>query len=132
MASSKTNISVSELMTYIEVPKTIQSYQTPKEDNTNQEVMDVDTFVSTFKNDPELARIPLPEWVYEKYNLPKPDVVPLKTFLNKSVKTVMFSGWNSETREPDNKGVRKMPFLSTVEGLDLSGNLTTFVSTFTE
>lgn len=94
--------------------------------------MDIDTFISTFKNDPELLKVPLPEWVYEKYSLPKPDVLPLKSYLNKSIKSVMYAGWSVEVRKPDDKGVRKMPFLSTVEGVDLSGNPTMFVSTFTK
>jgi hypothetical protein len=44
----------------------------------------------------------------------------------------MNGGWQAETREPDNKGIRKMPYLSTVEGVDLSGNITKYMSTFTD
>ena len=92
----------------------------------------VDEFVQKYKNDPELRKLPLPNFVYEKYGIPKPEVLGLNTYLIKSVKSCMIGGWESETREADNKGIRKMPYLSTVEGVDLSGNITTYMSTFTD
>ena len=92
----------------------------------------VDEFVEKYKNDPELRKLPLPDFVYEKYGIPKPETLGLKTYLIKSVKSCMNAGWQSETREPDNKGIRKMPYLSTVEGVDLSGNITKYMSTFTD
>ena len=91
----------------------------------------VDEFIQKYKNDPELRKLPLPDYVYEKYGIPKPDVLGLNTYLFKSIKACMNGGQQSETREADNKGVRKMPFLSTVEGYDLSGNVTTYLSSFT-
>lgn len=91
----------------------------------------VDEFIQKYKNDPELRKLPLPDYVYEKYNIPQPEILGLNTYLFKSIKACMNGGQQSETREVDNKGVRKMPFLSTVESYDLSGNPTTYLSTFT-
>jgi len=91
----------------------------------------VDEFIQKYKNDPELRKLPLPDYVYEKYGIPKPEVLGLNTYLFKSIKACMNGGQQSETREADNKGVRKMPFLSTVESYDLSGNVTTYLSSFT-
>lgn len=131
MGSNVNNLPISELMKYVDVPKVIQPTSSFIE-STPTELMDIDTFISTFKNDPNLAKLPFPEWVYEKYNIPKPEVLGLRSYLNKSVKTVMFSGWEAEVRKPDDKGVRKIPFLSTCQEYDLSGNLNVYVSTFTE
>ena len=91
----------------------------------------LDEFIQKYKNDPELKKLPLPDYVYEKYGIPKPEILGLNTYLFKSIKACMNGGQQSETREADNKGVRKMPFLSTVEGYDLSGNVTTYLSSFT-
>lgn len=91
----------------------------------------LDEFIQKYKNDPELKKLPLPDYVYEKYGIPKPEILGLNTYLFKSIKACMNGGQQSETREADNKGVRKMPFLSTVESYDLSGNVTTYLSSFT-
>ncbi len=91
----------------------------------------IDEFITQFRNDPELRKLPLPNSIYEKYNIPKPDTLPLNSYLIKTIKASMSGGLQSEIRAPDDKGVRKMPYLSTVEGLDLSGNVTTYLSSFT-
>lgn len=96
----------------------------------SKEILTPDDFIKMYKNDPELRKVPLPESWYEKYNIPKPDILPLNSFLFRNMKSSMSGGSQFETREPDDKGVRKLPYLSTVEGYDLSGNLTTYLSTF--
>jgi hypothetical protein len=92
----------------------------------------IDEFVEMFKTDPELRKLPLPEYVYKKYNIPKPDVLELNSYISQNMRSSMAGGEQYEIREADDKGVRKMPYLSTVEGLDLSGNITKFMSTFTD
>lgn len=91
----------------------------------------MDEFITQFKNDPDLRRVPLPDSIYIKYNIPKPDTLPLNSYLIKTIKASISGGQQSEIRAPDDKGVRKMPYLSTVEGLDLSGNVTSYLSSFT-
>lgn len=91
----------------------------------------LDEFILKFKNDPELRKLPFPDSIYEKYNIPKPDTLPLNSYLFKSIKASMSGGFDSEIRPADSKGVRILPFLSTVEGLDLSGNTTKYLSSFT-
>jgi hypothetical protein len=121
-----------ELYNYIDIPEELKPKPEPKvPEPINEEKITLDDFILKYKNDPELRKIPLPNFVYEKYNIPKPEIQPLNAFLFKSIKASMSGGYNSETRKADDKGVRKMPYLSTVEGLDLSGNPTTYMSTFT-
>lgn len=105
--------------------------ESPKPVEGEKETHTIDEFVETFKNDPDFHKILLPERIYEKYGLPKPSTQPLNSYLFKSIKTCMGYGSLSIIQPPDNKGIRKMPYLSTVEAYDLSGNLTTYLSTFT-
>ena len=49
----------------------------------------VDEFVQKYKNDPELRKLPLPNFVYEKYGIPKPEVLGLNTYLIKSDSTIV-------------------------------------------
>lgn len=113
-------------------PKPFVPVESPKPVEGEKETYTIDEFVETFKNDPDFHKILLPDRIYEKYNLHKPTTPSLKSYLQQSIKTCMGYGSQSIIKPADDKGVRKMPFLSTVEGYDLSGNLTTYVSTFTD
>jgi hypothetical protein len=128
---------LSDIYQYIDVPKTKEEKEeelklTVVKEPEVKEKITIETFIEKYKNDPELRKVPLPDYFYDKYNIPRPEILGLNSYLFKSIKSCMSGGWNSETRQADEKGIRKMPFLSTVEGLDLSGNPTTFMSTFTD
>ena len=123
----------SKILDYVDVPKP-ESPEILEPDFKLSTNPTIEQFIYAHRKDPDIKRIPLPESFYEKYNIPKPEPLTLNTYLFKSMKSCISGGIYSdvEIREPDSKGVRKMPFLSTVEAFDLSGNPTTYLSSFTE
>ena len=126
------SFSLEKIMNHLKTTNFKTTYPPPSPVEEDKGTYTVDEFVEKYKNDPELRKMPLPDYVYEKYGIPKPEVLGLKTYLFKSIKACMNGGWDAETRQPDDKGVRKMPYLSTVEGVDLSGNITKYMSSFTD
>jgi len=91
--------------------------------------LSLEEFVSTFRNDKELLKLPLPERIYEKFNLPKPEPPTLNAYLFNSIKSCMSAGYQSELRVPKDNVIRIMPFISTITYYDVSGNECKFQST---
>lgn len=83
---------------------------------------DVDSFVKLFMKDKNISRVPLPEYVYEKYNIPKPETLGLNQYLKSSIKASLSGGAQHEVRAPKDNVLRVVPFISTFHITDLSGN----------
>jgi len=69
-----------------------------------------------------LPHLLLPDFLYEKYNLPKPEIQSFKTYLNNTSKYQFMPGGQLEIRKPAPGGVRSMPEIKTIVKSDLSNN----------
>jgi len=113
-----------DLYNYIDIPDDKKLKTTIPTVSTIQDKteLSLEEFVSTFRNDKELLKLPLPERIYEKFNLPKPEPPSLNSYLFNSIKACMSAGYQSELRVPKDNVIRTMPFISTIAYKDISGN----------
>jgi len=121
------NPNLVNLYNYIDIsgfPEDKKYISTITEHNIQPEISfsNIEEFVSTFRNDKDLQKVPLPERMYEKFNIPKPEIMSLNSYLFNSIKACMSAGFQSETRTPKDNIIRPMPFISTIHYKDLSGN----------
>ena len=126
--STKGIYNLADLYNYIDLsgadPSVKENISTIKSHNTQVALpfnLNIEQFVSTFRNDKEISKIPLPERMYSMFNIPKPEVMSLNRFLFQSIKSCMSAGYNSEIRPNADSNIRPMPFISTITYYDLSG-----------
>lgn len=76
--------------------------------------------VPNFKDN--IQHLVLPEFLYEKYNLPKPEIQDMKTYLNNTMKHQFMPGSQLEIRKPAPGGVRDISGINVIVTSDMSGN----------
>lgn len=76
----------------------------------------LESLMEEFMKLPDWKRFPLPESLYTKFNLPKPQAVSINEYLQNHDPAVCFApGETEETRPPAEGGVRIMPASTPLE-----------------